>query len=455
MDDSIVALASARGSAALAVIRASGPRCFDIVGSLCKNREKLLRAKAGSIGVHTLHARDGAMLDEVCIAVYHAPKSFTGEDMAEIFCHGNEMIVELILGELERNGARHAREGEFSKRAFRNGKISLTEAEGIAALIGSSSQAGREAALNAYCGGQRKKLFHWRDRIENIVMQLESIIEFGEEHDDVSEKADTESMKEEMRAIAGEIESELQRREDVRLEEEGIIAAIMGPPNAGKSSVLNAIMGYDRAIVHPHKGATRDCLHETITMNKRKIRIIDTAGLCTGDSDIEAIGIQKAWECFENAHIIIWITAANEKMHEEERAMIARRGTRTLVGFINKCDIERNEQKEELMRRHQIPWSSGSIRYEGSNKVRKLIEAAVGRIGQAAQAAPIIANERQERILRAVKQDLQMASDLGWGSEEIASEQCRSALRCLGEFTGESCPEELINSIFDQFCIGK
>jgi tRNA modification GTPase len=341
MTHPIATLSTPPGRGALAVIRLSGDSVHELFASVIVEKDKFATELPRKIALYTVIAcdntrKDGNLLpdtraipeviDEVTAIKYIAPRSFTGEDMVEIFCHGGSVIPQKILDRLFRQGARPAGRGEFSRRAFLNGKMDLLKAESITGLIDSQTEKHFKSAQLAYQGKQLELLEGLKRRIINILSDVESRIEFGEE-DDVAESAGgaVSANVRDLGRIVEELEEELRRGERVRSLDDGLIVALAGPPNAGKSSLFNEILGYDRSIVHDRPGTTRDIVSERILFDGIgvAVKLFDSAGIRETDDAIEQAGIERAMEAVKDAHFVIWVTAADEVLNDNERRAIS------------------------------------------------------------------------------------------------------------------------------------
>jgi tRNA modification GTPase len=348
----IVALSTSPGRGALAVIRLSGNGAHDIFAGVVAEKGKFRRESARRIGIYTIVDDGGGndvsrdtspqIVEEVTAIKYGAPRSFTGEDMVEIFCHGGAVIPQNILDRLFRAGARAAGRGEFSRRAFLNGKMDLLKTESIASLIDCQTEKHLKSAQLAYSGKQFESLERLKRQIVGILSDIESRIEFAEDDDVAESKASASSgNRRELERIIQILEDELRCSERIKTLDDGIIIALAGPPNAGKSSLFNEILGYDRSIVHDSPGTTRDAVSEKIVFDGVTVKLFDCAGIRDTDSAIERRGIERTMSAVKDAHVVLWVTSAGERFGDGEREGIvdAGDGKETLV-VINKIDLK-------------------------------------------------------------------------------------------------------------------
>ncbi len=455
MGETIVALASASGTGALSIIRASGFSCFDIVRKVIEQKKRFESAAYKEIALYRIVKKGGNIIDEVTAIKYQKPQSYTGEDMVEIFCHGGTIISEMILEELIEAGARYAEGGEFTRRAFCNNKMNAIRAEAIRELITSKSKESHKAVINAYTGKSSEKLQQWRECIEESLMKLEAIIEFGDESDDVEQQEIQRDIKKSIKSVVNEIAKELQKREIIEQLEEEISIAIVGPPNAGKSSLLNELVGYARAIVHKKSGTTRDIISERIRIEKCSARLMDTAGLCEGEEYVEKEGVKKAWECLKSAQIVIWVTAATDSLKKEEEVLMKTKEKKRIIAFLNKTDLAENREKEALFKKQDIQWIKGSILNGDGETILLAIAQKVQELYPEGSREAVIISKRQKALMKETEELLSPIAKGEIVEEEICSQRCRDALKALGEFCGEINSETLLDRIFENFCIGK
>ena len=446
--DTICALATANGIGAIGIIRVSGNQSFEIVNKIFegKNLEK--------VDSHTVHygfIKDkDETIDEVMISVFHAPKTFTTENSVEISFHGSPYIGKKILEILIKNGARMAKAGEFTMRAFMNGRIDLSQAESIADLIASENEASRKVALNQLKGGISNEISFLRNDLLNFTSLIELELDFAEE--DV-EFADRTALK-----------SLLYKIED-KLIKNGTAVAIIGKPNAGKSTLLNALLKEERAIVSNIAGTTRDTIEEILHIKGHAFRLIDTAGLRETADEIEAIGVKKAKEKVENAEILVYLADAGTDDLSEDVEMIKSllRDVLKLIICATKIDevVPTHYEKLEQIFRNNISTDFDFIKIsavENQNIQDLKIELSsyVEHL-KSEEGNVVITNQRHYEALRkslnSVKQvDEAVSSQI---TTELLAYELRNALEHLGEISGEFTNDEVLGNIFSKFCIGK
>ena len=473
-----MALSTPPGAGALAVVRLSGPGAVGITQALFSKRN--LAARPG----HTLHygtlrePGTGEVLDEVVVALYRAPRSYTREDVVEISGHGSDYVAARIIAALLRQGARLAEAGEFTKRAFLNGALDLAQAEAVADLIAADSALSHQVALQQLRGGFSNELRHLRARLVQFAALLELELDFGEEDVEFADRTGLAKLLAEVRGVVAGL---LRSFELGNVIKHGITTVIAGQPNAGKSTLLNALLREERAIVSAIPGTTRDFIEDEVSLEGLRFRFVDTAGLRDNPADeVEAIGVRRTRERIGQAALLLYLFDLTALTPAEVQADIATL-TATLprlpvLAVGNKADIATPAQLAAFQpaTSNQQPTTSGQQLATENQQPATLLIAAGQRQGleqlQAALlaqvrgaglagtgAATIVTNVRHARALEealtyldAVRQGL----EAGRGTELLAAD-LRHALAALGSITGEISTDDLLTSIFTQFCIGK
>ena len=458
----IAAISTPQGVGGIAVIRLSGTGCIDVADKIVKlaNGKKLVDQKPNTIHFGTI-IQDNAILDEVLISIFHAPRSFTGEDSVEISCHGSVYIQQNILQSLINNGASLAKPGEFTQRAFANGKMDLSQAESVADLISSTSSATHRLAMNQMRGGISNKLEEVRTELLNFVSLIELELDFSEE--DV-EFANRDSLKN----AAQQIEAHISKLADSfsvgNAVKSGIPVAIIGETNAGKSTLLNQLLHDEKAIVSDIHGTTRDVIEDTLNIQGLTFRLIDTAGIRDTADKIESIGIERTFRKLEQASIVLWIVdAMTEDAHILELAdkILSHIDRQKLIMVFNKIDIVGcgvAMDKKRVILQEKIPDRIYiSAKYDDgiSDLENKLVEAA--NIPQIGEQDVIITNIRHYEALQNSLTSIRrviIGIDNGL-SGDFLSQDIRECMHYLGEITGQISTDEILANIFSQFCIGK
>ncbi|MGE6397347.1 tRNA uridine-5-carboxymethylaminomethyl(34) synthesis GTPase MnmE [Chryseobacterium scophthalmum] len=458
--DTICALATANGIGAIGIIRISGDDAIPVSAKIFdgKNLEK-----AQSHTVHYGFIKDGdEVIDEVMISVFKAPKTFTAEDSVEISFHGSPHIAKKILEVLIKNGARMAKAGEFTMRAFMNGRIDLSQAESIADLIASENEASRKVALNQLKGGITNEISFLRTDLLNFVSLIELELDFAEE--DV-EFADRSALNQLLDKIETKLNSLIESFQYGNAIKNGTAVAIIGKPNAGKSTLLNALLKEERAIVSNIAGTTRDTIEEILHIKGHAFRLIDTAGLRETADEIEAIGVKKAKEKVENANILVYLADAATENFSEDIEMIRslQRDDLKLIICATKIDEVSPAQYElvENIFRKEISQdfdfiTISAVENQNMQDLKDELSSYVEQL-KSEESNVIITNQRHYEALgksldavNKVKEAITFQI-----STELLAYELRNALEHLGEISGEVTNDEVLGNIFSKFCIGK
>jgi tRNA modification GTPase len=464
LKNTIVALATPSGVGALGIVRLSGPEAIALVDQVFSGK------RLGDQASHTIHfgaLRDenGRVVDEVLVSIFHAPRSYTGENVAEISCHGSPYILQEVIRLFTRLGARLARPGEFTMRAFLNGRMDLSQAEAVADLIAAESQAQHAIALRQMRGGFSREIQDLRRQLLDFASLVELELDFSEE--DV-EFADRSQLRGLILSIQALIQRLLLSFELGNVIKNGVAAVIAGRPNAGKSTLLNALLNEERAIVSEIAGTTRDTIEEILNINGVPFRLIDTAGIREAQDQVEALGVQRTLEKVENSALLLYVFDVIKTGPEEARrdlAQLARPGVPTLV-VANKMDLNPYTTWEQyfgettpgngfsISKDRWIPVSAANrmnIEYLKEKLFETIVAQGVDLSGT------IVSNARHHEALRRAEESLGAVSrglDAGLSSDLLAID-IRQALHNLGEITGEISTEDLLGNIFSRFCIGK
>lgn len=459
--DTICALATANGIGALGIIRVSGDNAFEIVDR-CFEGKKL--ADADSHTVHYGFIKDGAeQIDEVMVSVFRAPRTFTTENSVEISFHGSPHIAKKILEVLIKNGARMAKAGEFTMRAFMNGRIDLSQAEAIADVIASENEASRKVALNQLKGGISNEISDLRGDLLNFTSLVELELDFSEE--DV-EFADRTAMNMLLNRLEEKLNSLIESFQYGNAIKNGVDVAIIGKPNAGKSTLLNALLKEERAIVSDIAGTTRDTIEEVLHINGNAFRLIDTAGLRETTDEIEKIGVEKAKEKVERAKILIYLIDINTEDFTEDLEMfpeLQREDLFTIV-CLTKTDIsnEKNSKREiisQLSSDFGLPSSNilaiSAKDQTGIEALKKELSSYLENLKT--EENTVITNQRHYEALQKSLDSVKRVKSAIYDSfhTELLAYELRYALEHLGEISGEFTNDEVLGNIFSKFCIGK
>jgi tRNA modification GTPase len=449
-DDTIAAIATPLGEGGLAVLRISGPEARTIADKIFAGKEKPSTAPS-----HTLHfgkiVRDGRTIDEVLLAVLHAPRTFTREDTVEISCHGGILPAKLVLDAILEQGARLAEPGEFTRRAFLNGRIDLAQAEAVADLIHSRTELALAAANEQLAGQLSRRINRLRDDLLHLLAHVEAHIDFPDE--DIAPDTREQLLKRLEDGLAF-IAQLLQTANEGQILRRGIRAAIVGRPNSGKSSLLNQLLGRDRAIVSPIPGTTRDTIEETANIRGLPVVFIDTAGLREARDEIEIEGIRRSRQSLAQAELILHVLDANEPVTTEDGNYFAEFAEKKRLLVRNKIDLPiRCELPSGMAPVVDVSCVTG----QGVEPLKDAIKAMVWSGEIKAEMLQVMINSRhQDALNRARAAALRtLEAFRNNATLELVALDLRIAVAAVGEIVGKTTTEDLLDSIFGQFCIGK
>jgi tRNA modification GTPase len=445
--DTIAAISTAFGEGAIAVLRVSGPRALEIAGSVFRGKTPPQGQPARTVQFGPI-MDDGRKLDDVLLTVFRAPASYTGEDLAEIACHGGILVTRRIYETLLRHGARAAEPGEFTQRAFLHGKMDLTQAEAVMDLISAQTDLALRAATEQLEGRLGQRIRELRAVLLEILAHVEAFIDFPDEDIDPDTGAD---LRARIDSVRGDIDRLLGTAAQGRVLREGVRTVIYGAPNVGKSSLLNRLLGIERAIVSPQPGTTRDVIEEMINLRGIPLRLIDTAGVRESDDEIERAGMERTRQQIERADLILHLTDGTAPFDADVSPSSEIFGKNRALLVLNKSDLPEHERwrgKEAI----RISCKTGA----GLDALADAIEARV--LGGAAHRDWTVAiNARHQACLERALGYLDAAKrafddEL---SAEFIAEELRAGLEAVGEIVGRVDTEDLLGVIFSRFCIGK
>ena len=461
-NDAICAIATASGMGAIAVVRLSGQRCHEIALSIFKSRTRNLdKSSIVPNKAYFGDLVDGTdVVDEAIVTFFASPHSYTGEDSVEISCHGSVYIQQKVLEILIARGARLAGPGEFSRRAFLNNKLDLAQAEAVADLIASQSEASHKIAVNQLKGGFSKELRDIRSRLLDITSLMELELDFSEEDVEFADRTQLLELIEEAISHIGRLTESFRLGNAIK---NGIPVTIAGETNTGKSTLLNAILGEERAIVSDIEGTTRDTVEETFNIFGTLYRFIDTAGIRQTTEEIERIGIERTFKKMEEADVILGMvdmTKGLEKAISAIRLIVSKvdRQLQTLIVLCNKRDVARDFPCERLLSEFEdIPIEFVSAKdNDDVERIKRFIfnNSSLHSVGA---NETLVTNMRHYESLRRSKENLEQVREgiMVGLSADLLSQDLRQALFYLGSITGEITNDEVLGNIFGRFCVGK
>lgn len=443
--DNICAIATPYGKGAIAVIRCSGPNSINLVNNIFKGKD-LTKVKGNRI-VYGHIIKDNELIDEVMVSVFRSPKSYDGENSCEINCHGGVYITNLVLETLLNSGFRMAEPGEFTKRAFLNHKMDLTQAESVMDIVNAESKLAVKSSLNALSSNLYNLISSLREEILNILAQIEVNIDYPE-YDDAIEVTH-EYLIPKISDIKKKMENILANSQVSRIIINGIKTAIVGKPNVGKSTILNMLLGENKAIVSDIAGTTRDIVEGQVRLGDISLNLLDTAGIRDDSDYIESIGIQKAKETIEEADLILLVLDLSRELTTDDFKLLDLVKGKKYILIANKSDLESKWQREDVL----IISAKNNL---GLVELQKKIYAVL-KINEFNATNPSLNNIRQKQLMESSLRSLTEALNSCYNLVDISLIEIdiKEAFDKLGEIIGQSYPEELITALFTKFCLGK
>ncbi|VHK59718.1 tRNA uridine-5-carboxymethylaminomethyl(34) synthesis GTPase MnmE [Streptococcus pyogenes] len=451
--DTITAISTPLGEGAIGIVRLSGTDALAIAQSVFKGKN-LEQVASHTINYgHIINPKTGTIIDEVMVSVMLAPKTFTRENVVEINTHGGIAVTNEILQLLIRQGARMAEPGEFTKRAFLNGRVDLTQAEAVMDIIRAKTDKAMTIAVKQLDGSLSQLINDTRQEILNTLAQVEVNIDYPE-YDDVEEMT-TALLREKTQEFQSLLESLLRTAKRGKILREGLSTAIIGRPNVGKSSLLNNLLREDKAIVTDIAGTTRDVIEEYVNIKGVPLKLVDTAGIHETDDLVEQIGVERSKKALQEADLVLLVLNASEKLTDQDRALLNLSQDSNRIILLNKTDLEQKIELEQLPDDY-IPISVLT------NQNINLIEDRINQLffdnaGLVEQDATYLSNARHISLIEKAVQSLEAVNDglaLGMPVDLLQVDLTRT-WEILGEITGDAAPDELITQLFSQFCLGK
>lgn len=454
--DTIAAISTGSGGG-VGMVRLSGEGSRAVAAKVFfpRNAGRRVAEMAGYTGAYgQFREGDGTVLDDGVLFIYRAPKSYTGEDMAELCCHGGSFVMERVLALCLENGARLAEPGEFTRRAVLGGKMSLTQAEGVAEIIAARSSQALGAAREARQGALHRAVTAVADRLTDAAAHISAWVDYPEE--DV-EAVLTDTLSATLARCRKELDRLAASYHTGRLVREGVSTVITGSPNVGKSTLMNLLAGEEKSIVTDIPGTTRDVVRETVRVGETLLDLSDTAGLRRTGDKVEMLGVARSLELLDRSSLILAVFDAGRELDAGDRELLEKLDGRLAVGVLNKCDLPEKKTDAGQLRRHCKAVVELSAR-EGTGV--EALGRVIGEVTGTAKldpAAGIIANQRQlDCVLRASRSLEAAAASLDWGQTlDAVSVEIEEALDALLELTGQRAGEEIIRRVFERFCVGK
>ncbi len=449
-EDTIAAIATKLGVGAISIIRVSGKDAIPLVNKIFSGKD------LEKVDTHTINygyiKKDNEKIDEVLVSVMKAPKTFTREDVVEINCHGGINPTLAVFSLLQEIGVRVAEKGEFTKRAFLNGRIDLTEAEAIMDLIESKSDNQRKLAMNSLEGKLKNYIHSFREPLKKLIANIEVNIDYPEYYD--IEEVTKKDIEKEVEKLIPKLQKTIEESKSHQIVKSGIKTVIVGRPNVGKSSILNTLINQEKAIVTDIEGTTRDIVEGTVFINGVELSLIDTAGIRNTDNVVEKIGVEKSLELLEEADLVLAVFNINEELSKEDKELIAKLNKDKTIIVLNKNDLANKINKSNFDFSHVVSTNTNSL--EGIDSLKDEITKMFS-LDMLEETDTFLANNRQltcankalETLLKIrenIKSDLPL---------ELIEIDLQEVLNELGTITGEVYDEELLDTLFENFCVGK
>ena len=452
MEDTIVAISTARGIGAISIIRLSGQNALDIVSKIFKGKD-LKTVASHTINHGYIVDKNGSTIDEVLVSVMRAPKTYTMEDIVEINTHGGIASTNKVLELCLVNGARLAQPGEFTKRAFLNGRIDLTEAEAIEDVINSSTDKSLRLSMNQLTGSLKNLITEIRKDIMNLIANIEVNIDYPEYED--AEDITLQKLKEKLLPIKSKLEELLKNSNDAKIIKDGINICMIGRPNVGKSSLLNAILEEDKAIVTDIAGTTRDIVEGETIINGIKINFLDTAGIRKTANVVEKIGVDKSKKIINTADLIILVLNNNEKLTPDDLELLELVKDKNYIIFINKNDLP-SKIDLEISKYNNVIYGN-TLTTTGIKELKEMITTLFNLEKISTNDATYITNARHKALIEIALNYLNSAlENIANGySVDMLEIDIRACWDTLGEILGATYKDELLDELFSNFCLGK
>ena len=458
--DTIAAISTPQGVGGIGVIRISGSNSLSVADKIFapyfvkKDGVKSLSDMKGYTAKYGKIVDSGEFIDDAVALVFRAPHSYTGEDVVEISCHGGMYITRRVLRTILENGALPAQPGEFTKRAFLNGKMDLSQAEAVMDLISAKGERANKIAFSMREGSSGKKIGKIKETLLDILARLSVWADYPEDGD--IPQIDSNMLKENLLEIKSELSDMIKGYDACKILKEGVKTAIIGRPNVGKSTLMNCLSGHEKSIVTDIPGTTRDVIEESVMLGDIPLLLVDTAGIRETEDIIEKIGVKKSKEYIDISDITLLVLDASSPLSDEDRSLLKLCDKSKTIIILNKCDLQKTIDTDELLTFSDKIVELSAINGLGTEKLKEIIENTIG-ISEIEPSDVVISSERQLNSLKKVKEIIENSiyeTDFGMTLDAITV-LLQDAMEILMNFTGENASEEIVNRVFEKFCVGK
>ncbi len=458
--DTIAAISTPQGVGGIGVIRISGSNSLSVADkifvpySMKKDGVKSLSDMKGYTAKYGKITDSGEFIDDAVVLVFRAPHSYTGEDVVEISCHGGMYITRRVLRLVLENGALPAEPGEFTKRAFLNGKMDLSQAEAVMDLISAKGERANKIAFSMREGSSGKKIGKIKEILLDILARLSVWSDYPEDGD--IPQIDSKMLKKSLFEVKSQISDMIKGYDACKILKEGVKTAIIGRPNVGKSTLMNCLSGHEKSIVTNIPGTTRDVIEESVMLGDIPLLLIDTAGIRETDDIIEKIGVKKSREYMDISDITLLVLDSSSALSDEDRNLLKSCDKSKTIIILNKCDLKKMIDTNELLTFSDKIVELSAINGSGTEKLKEIIENMIG-ISEIEPSDVVISSERQLNSLKKVKEIIEKSieeTNFGMTLDAITV-LLQDAMEILMNFTGENASEEIVNRVFEKFCVGK
>jgi tRNA modification GTPase len=458
LEDTIAAISTPLGEGGIGIVRISGKGSVKIAENIFKGEKPVSQLPSHRVNYgEIVNCESGEAVDEVLLTLFLAPKSYTAEDLVEISCHGGQLVLTRVLEQALRCGARLAEPGEFTLRAFINGRIDLSQAEAVAEVIRAKTDLGLKLALRQLKGDLSKRINSYRDKLMDILARLEVEIDFSEEE---VEPLDRDKVIQEIESIEGDLEGLLATYDEGKILREGLNVVIVGKPNVGKSSLLNALLKEDRAIVTPIPGTTRDVISEYANFKGIPVRLVDTAGYRISKDTIELEGIKRTKIEMSEADLLLLVVDTSSEIDQEDLDLKEQVGRSKYVLVFNKIDIASPDlisKNQQRLQESATTAKVSALKGDGLDKLKEMIASSSRHLQKDRTEGVILSSLRHKDALSRAKESLGLAKKSleRKMSPEFMALDVKAALDAIGEVVGKTVTDDILNKIFSEFCIGK